>query len=216
MIAIPGPLDAHLVGHVHGKLTGGDGVDEGGADREDEQFGGHPHDSRGADVVDPDPSHPRPPGLFAAQHELSVDFALASGPSFCRSRELRMTAMKILVVEDDPDVQFLIEAVFSMDDRFAVAAVAASAEEALETARTTEPGVIVLDHGLAGALTGIEAASRLKEVAPNAEIILFTAHAELRHPAADEPAIDAFLLKTDSAKLLPLAQKLTGMGVRPA
>jgi len=128
-----------------------------------------------------------------------------------------MTAVKILVVvEDDPDVQFLIEAVFSMDDRFAVAAVAASAEEALETARTTEPGVIVLDHGLAGALTGIEAASRLKEVAPNAEIILFTAHAELRHPAADEPAIDAFLLKTDSAKLLPLAQKLTGMDVRPA
>ena len=88
-----------------------------------------------------------------------------------------MAAMKILVVEDDQDVQFLIEAVFSMDDRFAVAAVAASAEEALETARTTEPGVIVLDHGLAGALTGIEAASRLKEVAPNAEIILFTAHA---------------------------------------
>ena len=126
-----------------------------------------------------------------------------------------MTAMKILVAEDDQDVQFLIEAVFSMDDRFAVAAVAASAEEALETARTTEPGVIVLDHGLAGALTGIEAASRLKEVAPNAEIILFTAHADLRHPAA-EPAIDAFLLKTDSAKLLPLAQKLTGMGVRPA
>jgi len=31
-----------------------------------------------------------------------------------------------------------------------------------------------------------------------------------------EDAIDAFLLKTDSAKLLALAQKLNGMGVRPA
>jgi len=120
----------------------------------------------------------------------------------------------LVVVEDDPDVQFLIETVFSEDDRFSVAVLAASAEEALEVARTTEPGIIVLDHGLAGALTGLEAAPRLKEVAPNAKIILFTAHAELRHSAADEPAIDAFLLKTDISQLLPLAQRLTGLGPR--
>ena len=120
----------------------------------------------------------------------------------------------LVVVEDDPDVQFLIESVFSEDDRFSVAVLAASAEDALEMARTTERGIIVLDHGLAGALTGLEAAPRLKEVAPNAKIILFTAHAELRHPAADEPAIDAFLLKTDVSQLLTLAQRLTGIGPR--
>ena len=41
--------------------------------------------------------------------------------------------MKVLVVvEDDPDVQFLVETIFSMDSRFTIAAVAASAEEALE------------------------------------------------------------------------------------
>lgn len=120
----------------------------------------------------------------------------------------------LVVVEDDPDVQFLIETVFSEDDRFSVAALAASAEDALEVARTDELGIIVLDHGLAGALTGLEAAPRLKEVAPNAKIILFTAHAELRHSAADEPAIDAFLLKTDISQLLPLAQRLTGIGPR--
>ena len=128
-----------------------------------------------------------------------------------------MTTVKALVVvEDVPDVQFLIETVFSMDDRFSVAGVATSGEDAVEIARATAPGIIVLDHGLAGALTGIEAAPRLKEVAPNANIILFTAHEELRLAAADEPAIDAFLLKTDSAKLLALAQNLTGMDVRPA
>ena len=120
----------------------------------------------------------------------------------------------LVVVEDDPDVQFLVETVFSEDDRFSVAVLAASAEDALEMARTTERGIIVLDHGLAGALTGLEAAPRLKEVAPNAKIILFTAHAELRHSAADEPAIDAFLLKTDVTQLLPLAQRLTGIGPR--
>jgi hypothetical protein len=62
----------------------------------------------------------------------------------------------------------------------------------------------------------IETCPRLKEVAPQAKIILFTAHAELRYTAEDEPAIDAFLLKTESARLLPLAQELTGMGPRAA
>ncbi|HZW44648.1 MAG TPA: response regulator [Dermatophilaceae bacterium] len=120
----------------------------------------------------------------------------------------------LVVVEDDPDVQFLIETVFSEDDRLSVAVLTASAENALEVARTTEPGVIVLDHGLAGPLTGLEVAPRLKEVAPNAKIILFTAHEELRYSAADEPAIDGFLLKTDITQLLPLAQRLTGLGPR--
>jgi DNA-binding NarL/FixJ family response regulator len=120
--------------------------------------------------------------------------------------------MKVLVVvEDDPDVQFLVETIFAMDSRFALAGVADSAEVALETARTSEPGVIVLDHGLAGALTGLEAAPRLKEVAPQSKIIVFTARAELRRMADDEPAVDAFLLKTDAEQLLPLAQHLTGL-----
>jgi CheY-like chemotaxis protein len=74
--------------------------------------------------------------------------------------------------------------------------------------------MIVLDYGLAGVLTGLEAAPRLKELAPRAKIILFTAHSELRDPAADEPAVDAFLLKTDIAQLLPLARRLTGLGPR--
>jgi CheY-like chemotaxis protein len=120
--------------------------------------------------------------------------------------------MKILViVEDDPDVQFLLETIFAMDPRFALARVVASAEEAVETAQTTEPEIIVLDHGLSGKLTGIEAARRIKELSPQTKIILFTAHAELEAKSQDEPAIDAFLLKTDTAGLLPLAQELTSM-----
>jgi DNA-binding NarL/FixJ family response regulator len=82
----------------------------------------------------------------------------------------------------------------------------------VESARTTEPGIIVLDHGLAGALTCLEAAPRLKELAPNAKIILFTARGELQSRADDEPSVDAFLLKTDSVRLLALAQTLTGLG----
>jgi len=123
------------------------------------------------------------------------------------------TSAKILVViEDDPDVQFLIEAIFSMDPRFTITNVAASAEEALESPPTSEPGIIVLDHGLAGSLPGLAAAPLLKERAPQAKIIMFTAHAALQARADIEPTIDAFLLKTESEKLLPLAQRLIGLG----
>lgn len=128
------------------------------------------------------------------------------------------TPMQVLVVvEDDPDVQFLVESIFSTDPRFNAADVAESAEAALEwSARTPGPGVIVLDHGLAGSLTGLAAAQRIKDLAPLTKIILFTAHAELKSLADEEPAIDAFLLKTDSTQLLPLAQRLTGLGALSA
>ena len=121
--------------------------------------------------------------------------------------------MKVLVVvEDDPDIQFLIETVFSMDPRFAVAAVSTAAEDALDLANPMDTEIIVLDHGLSGALTGLEAAPRLKEKSPLAKIILFTAHSELRGWAAEEAAVDAFVLKTESGRLLPVAQELTGLG----
>jgi DNA-binding NarL/FixJ family response regulator len=126
------------------------------------------------------------------------------------------SAKILVVIEDDPDVQFLIEAIFAMDPRFNVTSVAASAEEALEAPPTLEPGIIVLDHGLAGSLPGLAAAPLLKERAPQAKIIMFTAHAALQARADREPAIDAFLLKTDSEKLLPLAQQLTGLGAPPS
>jgi DNA-binding NarL/FixJ family response regulator len=122
------------------------------------------------------------------------------------------TSMKALViVEDDLDIQSLIETIFSMDPRFAVAGLADSAEDAVEMARSTEPDIIVLDNRLAGALTGIDAVVQLKAAAPHAKIILFTAHADLRARADLEAVIDSFLLKTNSGELLPLAQQLTSL-----
>jgi DNA-binding NtrC family response regulator len=117
----------------------------------------------------------------------------------------------LVVVEDDEDAQDLIEAVFSLDSRFILVGVSATAEDAFEMARTNKAGLIVLDHVLPGELTGIQAAPRFKDVAPLSKIILFTAHEELREAAATEPAIDAFVLKTDSARLLRVAQQVLGM-----
>jgi DNA-binding NarL/FixJ family response regulator len=72
----------------------------------------------------------------------------------------------LVVVEDDEDVQVLIENVFSLDSRFTFSGVSATAEDAFEMVQTNEPATVVLDHGLAGRLTGLEAAPRFKRVAP--------------------------------------------------
>src|ERR1035437_1615510 len=101
-----------------------------------------------------------------------------------------------------------------MDARFTLGRVAASAEEALESLRTTQPEIIVLDHGLSGQLTGLDGAAT-KELAPQAKIIMFTAHADLKTRAEHEPAIDGFVLRTESTRLPPLTQRLTGLGTPP-
>ena len=117
----------------------------------------------------------------------------------------------VLIVEDEADIQSLIATIFSMDPRFSVAGLAETAEEALDLARKTQLEIIVLDDRLAGALTGVEAVPELKEAAPGAKIILFTAHADVQARIVKQPDVDAFLLKTDTGELLPLAQQLTNM-----
>jgi DNA-binding NarL/FixJ family response regulator len=123
--------------------------------------------------------------------------------------------IEVLVVEDDPDVQFYMTVSFAMDSRFKVTDVVETAEAAMESVQAMKPGIIVLDHGLAGPLSGLNAAPKLKELAPEAKIILFSAHGVIRARAGREPAVDAFLLKTESEKFLPLAQELTGLGAPP-
>lgn len=132
-----------------------------------------------------------------------MSFVMTSGQETSRT--------VLLVVEDDPDTQRLLEMIFAMDPRFTVADAADSAEDAIGAARRTQPETIVLDHGLTGAISGTDAAPLLKEVAPMSKVILFTAYSELQARADAEPAIDAFLNKTDSAQLLPLVRGLVGL-----
>jgi DNA-binding NtrC family response regulator len=115
----------------------------------------------------------------------------------------------LVVVEDDEDVQNLIAAEFAQDSHFTLAGVSATAEDAFEMVLTNEEAVlIVIDHRLAGELTGLQAAPAFKHLVPLSKVILFTAHAELREAAAAEPAVDAFVLKTEADELLSVARQL--------
>lgn len=113
----------------------------------------------------------------------------------------------LVVVEDEPDMRLLMRVNLTADPRILVAGEASTAAEALEFARTTSPGLIILDHQIDGEIMGLDAAPLLKEAAPRAKILLFTAF-DLEEEASASPFIDDFLSKKDLRKLLAVAQRL--------
>ncbi len=116
----------------------------------------------------------------------------------------------LVVVEDEPDMRELIRIMLSADPRLQVAGEAASAQEAIVLARSQKPGVIVLDHWIEGKVMGLQAAPALKQAAPQAKILLFSAY-DLGDKADAEPAIDAFLRKDSIEQLLPTVLRLSGL-----
>lgn len=117
----------------------------------------------------------------------------------------------LVAVEDDPAFQVLIQAALAGESGLQVNEnMPATVERALELARELQPALIILDHNLGGEMVGLGAAPRLKEAAPGAKILLFTAY-DVGSEARREPAIDAFLRKDDVAELLPTSRRLLGL-----
>ena len=128
-----------------------------------------------------------------------------------------MTIRVFAVVEDDADARLVVRSLFSEDDRFSMTMEVASAEEAirilraLRTAPTEPPDLIVLDHNLAGGMTGLEVAPLLKHEVPQVKVILFTGAEEIRDRAEEEDAIDAFVVKSRPDDLVPTAKRVLGL-----
>lgn len=113
----------------------------------------------------------------------------------------------LVVVDDDVDVRFLIRIRLQDDPRLELGGEAATAAEAVEIARSQEPGLIILDHYIDGPVMGLDIAPRLKEVAPSGRILLFSSH-DLSAEVARQPAVDAFLRKDRMDDLLRTVQAL--------
>lgn len=114
-----------------------------------------------------------------------------------------------LVVEDDLDMQFLIQLKLNADPHLRSCGAATNSTDAITLARDMDRGVVVLDHFIEGQIMGLQAAPLIKAAAPNTRIILLTSH-DLAIEASREPAIDAYLRKTEMKKLLPTALRLLG------
>jgi len=115
-----------------------------------------------------------------------------------------------LVVEDDPDMQFLIQLKLKADPHLQFCGAATNSTDALALAHGTTRGVVTLDHFIEGQIMGLQAAPLIKSVAPNMPIILFTSH-DLSVEVSREPAIDAFLRRSDMKNMFPTALRLLGI-----
>lgn len=99
--------------------------------------------------------------------------------------------LRVLVVDDVPDVRFLLRLEFDLDDRFAVVGEAADGDEAISLADDLQPDLVILDRNMPGR-SGLEAIEPIRRVAPDAGIVLYTAVAddEIHHTALAAGALD--------------------------
>jgi DNA-binding NarL/FixJ family response regulator len=106
---------------------------------------------------------------------------------------------RVLLVEDDPEMRTLI-AITLDDPALTIVGEAASGEQALELAAEIGPDLVVLDHFLQGAMTGLELAPVLHAVVPEAKILFFSSH-DLALEVEREPSVHGYLRKAHATRL---------------
>ena len=85
--------------------------------------------------------------------------------------------VRVMIVEDEPTFQELVQLVLSLDPMFEVISAAGTGEEALERLEEACPDLVLLDFHLPG-MDGLETARYIKRQCPNTRIALVTAHVE--------------------------------------
>lgn len=106
---------------------------------------------------------------------------------------------RVLLVDDHDDIRFLLRlALEERDAGFEVVGEAADGAEAIDKARLLRPDVIILDQEMP-VLTGTEALPRLRELVPDAIIVLFTANADAEVRQAASAAGVQVAVKRDDA-----------------
>lgn len=109
------------------------------------------------------------------------------------------TAMiKILLVDDDPNLRRGIRMRLAIEPDFAVIGETGDGWEALRLAGELQPDVVVMEI-LLPSLDGLSAARRLREVCPQCRVIILTLHDEPIHRQhASQAGVSAFIRKHDS------------------
>jgi DNA-binding NarL/FixJ family response regulator len=103
---------------------------------------------------------------------------------------------RVLIVDDHPLTRDALGALLTQHG-FSLAGEAAGGDDAIELARSLQPDLILLDLSMPG-MDGLEALPRLREVAPDCEVVMLTASvAEENLLAAIRAGAAGYLLKTE-------------------
>jgi two-component system, NarL family, nitrate/nitrite response regulator NarL len=117
--------------------------------------------------------------------------------------------VRILIVDDHPITRDALAALLGQHG-FSVVGEAAEGEEAIELTRRLRPQVVLLDLSMPG-LSGLEALPRLREAAPETEVVVLTASGtEENLLAAIRGGAAGYLLKSEPPERI--AEFLRGVG----
>jgi two-component system, NarL family, nitrate/nitrite response regulator NarL len=120
--------------------------------------------------------------------------------------------IRLLVVDDHTLLRRGLIALLSQFDDLAVAGEAADAGQAQRAAAALQPDVILLDNHLPGVL-GIDALAGLREVAPNARVLMLTVSEDEQDLAlALQRGAQGYLLKTVDGDVLAQSIRRTMRG----
>jgi CheY-like chemotaxis protein len=117
--------------------------------------------------------------------------------------------IRVLLVDDTPDIRMLVRVGLDLDGRFEVTGEAGDGAEALAACSGECPDVVLLDISMP-VLDGLEALPRLREACPDAAVVMFSANNEQAQvQRAAELGAAAFLPKHTS--ITALADVLAGV-----
>ena len=120
--------------------------------------------------------------------------------------------IRVLVVDDHTLFRRGLKALLDGDERFAVVGEAGDAGEAQRQAAALQPDVILLDNHLPG-VKGVDALAGLREVAPQARMLMLTvSEDESDLAAALRGGARGYLLKTADSDLLASAIERAMLG----
>ncbi len=111
--------------------------------------------------------------------------------------------IRVLVVDDFKPWHHFVAAALESDPRYKVVGFASDGPGAIEQSQTLRPDVILVDINLPG-WSGMVVAQKMREVAPEAQIIFFTEHISAEFVAAAfDLGARGFVAKRDGRELLP-------------
>ncbi len=85
--------------------------------------------------------------------------------------------VRVMIVEDEPSFQDLVQLVLSLDPRFSMVHAAGTGEDAVANLEEAAPDLVLVDFRLPG-IDGLETAKRIKDRRPDVTIAMVTAHTE--------------------------------------
>lgn len=121
--------------------------------------------------------------------------------------------LRVLLVDDEPDMLALLEAVLATQD-WEVIGRATDGAGAVRIAGDIALDLAVVDYMMPG-LNGLETAERIKAIRPDCEVLIFSA-IDLEQEANRNPAVDRFLRKGDLRALKNIlwdVRRARGLGI---